>query len=145
MLSICGIISPLLLSKRQDSTVTAPCWGRHNAINKGLIRPYWDWLIQTTFPENMVTSYGLRTMSLGWPGNALGSPRRARQCSRGEVQVFVCGGWRRCVKSHLVSRSELSPGFISSPVVVLGFCCFHVLVETQDLPLLEFSHSGSLR
>lgn len=52
---------------------------------------------------------------------------------------------RVCVESHLVSRSELGPRFICSPVVVVGVGGLDVLVETQDLPRLQFSHCGSLR
>lgn len=51
---------------------------------------------------------------------------------------------RGCVESHLVSRSEFRPWFICSAVVVVGVCGLDILVETQDLPRLEFSHGGSL-
>lgn len=49
------------------------------------------------------------------------------------------------VEPHLVGRSEFSPRFICSPVVVVGVRGLDILVETQDLPRLEFSHRGSLR
>lgn len=50
----------------------------------------------------------------------------------------------RCVESHLVSRSELGPRFIRSPVVVFSVCALNILVETQNLPRLEFSYGGPL-
>lgn len=51
---------------------------------------------------------------------------------------------RASVGSHLVGGSEFSPRFICSPVVVVGVRGLDILVETQDLPRLEFSHCGSL-
>lgn len=48
------------------------------------------------------------------------------------------------VRPHLVGRREFSPRFICSPVVVMGVRGLDILVETQDLPRLEFRHRGSL-
>lgn len=48
------------------------------------------------------------------------------------------------MKSHLISWSELGPRFIRSPIVVFGVCGLNVLMETQDLPRLEFGHGGPL-
>lgn len=56
------------------------------------------------------------------------------------------GGSRRAQTcTDLVSGGEFSPGFIRPAVVVLGLGRLHVLVETQDLPGLEFGHRRPLR
>lgn len=44
----------------------------------------------------------------------------------------------------LVSRSELGPRLICSPVVVVRVGALDILMEAQDLPGLELSHCGSL-
>lgn len=41
------------------------------------------------------------------------------------------------LSEHLVSRSQLGPGLVSSPIVILGVGHFHVLVEPQDFSGLQ--------
>lgn len=41
------------------------------------------------------------------------------------------------LSEYLVSRSQLGPGLVSSPIVILGVGDFHVLVEPQDFSGLQ--------
>lgn len=45
---------------------------------------------------------------------------------------------------YLVSRCQLCPWLICSPVVVLSICYFHILVKPQDLPGLQLCHCRPL-
>ena len=54
------------------------------------------------------------------------------------VGTSIAGGGGR----HLIGGREPGPGFVGSPVVVLGVGHLHVLVEAQDPSLHQLGHSG---
>lgn len=48
------------------------------------------------------------------------------------------------LSEYLVSRSQLGPGLVSSPIVILGVGDFHVLVEPQDFSGLQLRNGWPL-
>lgn len=37
-------------------------------------------------------------------------------------------------QTHLVSGCQFGPRFVSSPVIILSICYFHIFIEPQNLP-----------
>lgn len=48
------------------------------------------------------------------------------------------------LSQYLVSRSQLGPGLVSSPIVILGVSDFHIFMEPQDFSGLQLRDSRPL-
>lgn len=70
--------------------------------------------------------------------------KHTRQRGENVGTGFIDSAGGSKLSEYLVSRSQLGPRLVSSPIVILGICDFHVLVETQDFSGLQLCDRGSL-